>query len=412
MSLADRPLGAAHRAAGARVVAALTGRFRDLDLAEEAYAEACARAAAAWTAGPPTDPAAWLYRTATRAALDLLRRRAVRQRHVAAERLLLTEADDQEADDMLDAGLIPDERLRLIFVCCHPALAEEARVALTLKSVCRLDTDEIARAFLVAEPTLSQRLVRAKRKIAEAGVPFEVPPPQRWAERLSAVLSTVEVAYSIAHADAAGSGERAGFGPEMLGLAGLLVEVVSDEAEVLALAATIHFAEARRPARVDANGMMIPLAAQDPGRWNGALIARGDELLKRGFALRGSSVRLLKAGIHAAWCRRRSLADPPPWRKVLALYDALLELRDDPFVRLNRIVALAEVHGVGAACTAFAALERARFEGHLAYRVLEADLLRRTGKPEQAAEAYRRALDCRPSAAEARWLRAQLDCCA
>lgn len=393
------------------MVAALAARLRDLDLAEEAYAEACARAVTAWTENPPQDPAAWLYRAATRVALDQLRRRQVRRRHAEAERPLLTEAEDEEADDMLDASLIPDERLRLIFVCCHPALAEEARVALTLKTVCRLDTDEIARAFLVPEPTLAQRLVRAKRKIAEAGVSFEVPGPQRWAERLSAVLSTLEVAYSLAHADAAGAGARADFGPDMLGLARLLAELVPDEPDVLALAATIHFAEARRPARVDAAGMMIPLAEQDPARWDKTLIARGDAYLRRGFALQQQSIRLLKAGIHAAWCRRRSLEEPPPWPKVLALYDALLGLRDDPFVSLNRIVALAEVEGVEAALAAFEALDSARFEGHLAYHVLEADLMRRLGRRAEAAGAYRRALGLQPTQAEAAWLRRQLESC-
>lgn len=393
------------------MVAALAARFRDLDLAEEAYAEACARAVTAWAGDPPQDPVAWLYRTATRVAFDQLRRRQVRRRHAEAERPLLEEAGDEEADDLLDTSLIPDERLRLIFVCCHPALAEEARVALTLKTVCRLDTDEIARAFLVPEPTLAQRLVRAKRKIAEAGVPFEVPGPQRWAERLSAVLSTLEVAYSLAHADAGGAGARADFGPEMLGLARLLAKLVPDEPDVLALAATIHFAEARRPARVDVAGLMITLAHQDPARWDHALIARGDAYLRRGFALQEQSVRLLKAGIHAAWCRRRRLGEPPPWPKVLALYDALLALREDPFVRLNRIVALAEVEGVEAAWAEFEMLVPARLGQQLSYRALEADLLRKRGRIAEAAAAYRKALDLQPSSAEAKWLQQQLDSC-
>lgn len=403
MPPADTVLSHVHRAAAGRVVAALAARFRDLDLAEEAYAEACLRAVSAWHDRPPADPAAWLYHAATRVALDQLRRRAVRQRHAEAE-LPLLDQDKEEADDMSLPDLIPDERLRLIFVCCHPALAEEARVALTLKTVCRLDTAEIARAFLVPEPTLAQRLVRAKRKIAEAGVPFEVPGPTLWAERLSAVLSTIEVAYAHAHADAAGSGPRADFGPEMLSLSRLLVALVPEEPDVLALAATIHFAESRRPARLDADGMMVPLADQDPGRWDRTLIEEGDRYLRRGFALRDRSVRLLKAGIHAAWCRRRSLIEPPPWRKVRALYDALLEVRDDPFVRLNRLVALAETDGVATAWAEFEALPADRFAASLPFHALRADLLRRIGRTAEAADAYRLALRLNPSVVEAKWL--------
>jgi RNA polymerase sigma-70 factor (ECF subfamily) len=309
---------------------------------------------------------------------------------------------------MLDNGLIPDERLRLIFVCCHPALSEGARIALTLKTVCRLDTAEIARAFLVSETTLAQRLVRAKRKIAEAGVPFEVPRPGMWGERLSAVLSTVEVAYAHAHADAAATGAHAGFGTEMLSLAALLVELLPGEPDVLALAAALFFAEARRPARMDAGGLMIPLAEQDPGRWDRGMIERGDAFLRRGFALAPQSVRLLKAGIHAAWCRRASLAEPPPWTKVLALYDGLLALREDPFVRLNRLVALAEVEGPIAALAELGGLDATRFAGHLPFQVLHADLLRRTGNRGGASEAYRRALALGPSSAERRWLQATM----
>jgi len=405
--LADGPLGAVHRAVAPRVVAALAARFRDLDLAEEGYAEALAKAAARWSDGAPANPEGWLYRTAERAILDRLRRRAVRQRHAAAEQPLLHE-EEEEDETMLDTALIPDERLRLIFVCCHPALSDEARIALTLKTVCRLGTVEIARAFLVPEPTVAQRLVRAKRKIAEAGVPFEVPGPQLWAERLEAVLATIEIAYAQAHEDGAGSGRHAGFGPEMLGLTRLLAELLPDEHEVLALAATIHFAEARRPARIDPAGAMVPLAEQDPDEWDRVLIARGDALLRRGFALRSESVRLLKAGIHAAWCRRRSLAEPAPWSKVLALYDGLLRLRDDPFVRLNRAVALAEVASPDAALAEVAALDEERMEAYLPYHAVKADLLRRTGETALAAEAYAAALALAPPVAEAAWLRGRL----
>jgi RNA polymerase sigma-70 factor (ECF subfamily) len=296
------PLELSVRAAGARVIAALAGRYRDLDIAEEAFAEACARAAEAWPrTGAPEDPAAWLYRTADRAALDAFRRRQVRRR-LAPE--------PEEPAEMDEPCPIPDERLRLIFVCCHPAVAPDARAALTLRLVCGLSTAEIARAFLLPEPTLAQRLVRAKRKIAEAGVPFEVPGPQRWAGRLDAVLSTLEVAYAKAHEDAAGAGPYAGYGPEMLALTGLLAELLPGEQEVLALAALVRFAEARRPGRLQPDGAMMPLSQQDPALWRRDLVEQGAALLRRARKLGAARPRLFQAELHAAWCARRSLAEP------------------------------------------------------------------------------------------------------
>ncbi len=261
------------REAAARIIAALAARYRDLDLAEERFAEACARAAAAWRTSVPGRPDGWLYRTADRIALDSLRKRSVRDRLLPDP----CEPEPTMEDQMLDeTSLIPDQRLRLIFVCCHPAVASDSRAALTLRLVCGLDTNEIASAFLVSESTLAQRLVRAKRKIAEAGVSFEIPGPQLWSERLEAVLSTLEIAYSKAHEDAAGVGRHAGFSEEMLELTRLLAELLPEEPDVLALAALVRFAEARRPARIDAERYMVPLSLQDPALWRRDLIAQGD----------------------------------------------------------------------------------------------------------------------------------------
>ena len=239
-------LESAVRAAGGRIVAALAARFRDLDLAEEAFADACARAARDWPqGGAPDNPAGWLYRAAQRRALDALRLRKTRERFWPDAPEPAPSAEDLLMDDN---ALIPDERLRLIFVCCHPAVAIEARAALTLRLVCGLSTIEIARAFLIAEAALAQRLVRAKRKIAQAGVPFEVPGPEAWAERLDAVLTTLEVAYAKAHEDAAGAGAHAGYAEEMLGLTRVLADLLPTEPEPLAFAALVRYAEARRPA--------------------------------------------------------------------------------------------------------------------------------------------------------------------
>jgi RNA polymerase sigma-70 factor (ECF subfamily) len=389
----------------ARIVAALAARYRDLDLAEEAFAEACARAASAWREAAPDRPDAWLYRTADRCALDALRKRRVRER-------LAPEPPEPEptAEEMMmdDAALIPDERLRLIFVCCHPAVAPDARAALTLRLVCGLTTLEIARAFLLSEPTLAQRLVRAKRKIAEAGVPFEIPGPQLWAERLDAVLSTIEIAYSKAHEDAAGAGPHAGYGSEMIELTRILAELLPDEPDVLALSATVRFAEGRRTARTDGAGTMIPLSEQDPSLWQKDLIDRGFEFLRRGFALRPEgSARLVAAAIHGAWCNRKSLSEPAPWRKVLALYDALIALRDDPVTRLNRIVALAEVEGAEAAFRDLDQLDEKALAAFLPYHAVRADLLRRAGRTAEAANAYDAALGLCSTPAEAAWLRSR-----
>jgi len=393
------PLEQASREAGAGIVAALAARTRNLDLSEEAFAEACARAAAAWRGGAPANPAGWLYRTAERVALDALRRQEVRTR-LAPETPEPEPTPEELAMD--DAVLIPDERLRLIFVCCHPAVAPDARAALTLRLVCGLSTAEIAGAFLVPEPTMAQRLVRAKRKIAEAGVPFEIPPPQLWGERLEAVLSTIEVAYSMAHADAAGAGPHAAYAAEMLRLTRVLADLLPDEPEVLALAATLRFAEARRPARVDATGAMVPLAEQEPSLWNPVLIGEGEALLRRAAGLDAAGARTLQAAIHAAWCRRGSVSEPPPWRHVLRLYDALLEERDDPVVRLNRVVALSEVAGVEEALAEVERISGTR--SFLPFNAVRADLLRRLGRTGEADAAYGDALALDPDEAERRWL--------
>jgi len=405
--MSDPVLDRTARAASGRIIAALAARYRDLDIAEDAFAEACMRAAATWPQhGTPENPGAWLYRVGDRCALDALRRRRTRQRLSVDPQEPEPNAEGMMADD---ATLIPDERLRLIFVCCHPAVAADTRAALTLKLVCGLSTAEIARAFLIAEPTLLQRLVRAKRKIAHAGVPFEIPGPDAWAERLDAVLSTIEVAYAKAHEDAAGAGRHAGYAPEMLNLTRILATMLPREPDVLALAALVRYAEARRPARLDDTGAMVPLSEQDPALWRRPLIDEADIYLMRATALASPGQRQLQAAIHAAWCARQSLAEPPPWGRVLALYDALLLCRDDPVVRLNRAVALSEVTGVEAALAHVEELDSAALRSFLPYHAVRADLLRRAGRMAEAREAYDDALALEPTPAERLWLTRRRD---
>ena len=398
-------LDRAFRAAAGRVIAALAARFRDLDLAEESFSAACVSAARTWPkAGEPKDAAAWLYRASYRAALDELRRRRVRSR-VPADTL----RSEPTAEEILasDADLIPDERLRLIFVCCHPAIAPDARAALTLRLVCGLATSVIAAAFLVPLPTMLQRLTRAKRKIAAAGVPFEVPRPDAWTERLESVLTTLEVAYAKAHEEAAGKGPHAGYAEEMLDLTGCLAELLPREGEVLGLAALVRYAEARRPARVDRQGIMIPLASQDPALWRRPLLIDADRFLHRAHNLGAFGPRALNAAIHGVWCSRRSLSEAPPWHTVLSLYDVMLAQRDDVVVRLNRAVALAEVAGPAQALAEVDALPAAKLDGFQPWHAVRADLLKRLGRLEESRAAYDRAIALAPGAAEHDWLLAQ-----
>lgn len=393
------------RAAAGRIIAALAARFRDLDLAEDAFADACEAAARHWpTRGVPDDPAAWLYQVAARRALDAIRRGGVRARLLPD----LIDRGAQQADEVdEDIHLIPDERLRLIFVCCHPAIAPDSRAALTLRLVCGLSAAEIATSFLVGEATLLQRLTRAKRKIARAGIPFEVPGPAEWPERLEAVLSTLEIAYAKAHADAAGRAAYAGFAAEILALTDTLATMLPDQGEVLGLAALVRYAEARRPARTDADGMMIPLADQDPRCWDRALIEAGDLYLHRARNVGITGTRALQAALHGVWCARRNLADPPPWATILTLYDALLRQRDDLVIRLNRAVALAEIAGPDTALAELDALACPRLDAFQPWHAVRADLLRRVGRDAESRAAYDRAIALAEGEAEARWLRAR-----
>jgi RNA polymerase sigma-70 factor (ECF subfamily) len=388
------------REAGGRIIAALASRFRDIDLAEDALAEACMRSVKAWARdGAPPDPAAWLYRAAYRCAIDVLRRRGLESRRApyAAEPAT---ADGGTEDSMP----IPDERLALIFLCCHPAVAIDARAALTLRLVCGLSTREIAQAFLLPEATLAQRLVRAKRKIAQAGVPFEVPGPDGWPERMDAVLSTLEVVYAKAHEDAAGRGPHAGYALEALELTRVLAQLAPEDPEVMALAATTRFTEARRSSRTDPEGSMVPLSEQDPQRWDRSLIGQAGAYLDRALALDPRRPRVVQAAIHALWCARTSLAEPPPWRQVLELYDLLLRVRDDPVVRVNRAVALAEVSGAQSALRELAALDADGLGDFLPYHAVRADLLRRAGRRSDALQAYDAAIALVATAAERAWL--------
>jgi len=403
---AERLLGETVRDAGDRIRAALAIRFRDLDMAEEAFAFASLRAVETWGRdGPPRDPAAWLYAVGRRRAFDLGRRAKVREAavHDAPE-----PTPDPEAILVAAFEPIPDERLRLIFVCCHPALAPEARIALTLRTLCGLSVERLARAWLTTEAAMLQRLTRARRKIRDTRIRFEIPEPAAWGERLEAVLATLEIAYAQAYEDAGGASETADLAGETLRLSGLLCDLLPQEPEVLGLAAMIRLAESRRPARLDAGGAMVPLSEQDVALWDSRLIAEAAGLLRRAAALGRSGPYQLMAAIHAAHATRRETG-ATAWGDIATLYDYLLSVRPSPVAQVNRAVAVAEARGADAGLAALAAIEGpARLADWLPYQAARAGLCAKAGRAAEAADALRCALALGPAPAERLFLARRL----
>ncbi len=367
------------RAEHGRAVAVLARVFGDLDLAEDAVQEACAIATVKWRAeGLPPSPAGWLITTARNRGIDRLRRESARaDRHGQAALL-------HAAAEPFDEGAIPDERLRLIFTCCHPALSTAARVALTLRLLGGLTTAEIAHAFLVPEPTLAQRLVRAKAKIRDARIPYRVPDAADLPARLNAVLAVLYLIFTEAHTASTGPDlTRPDLAAEAIRLTRILAALLPDEPEVLGLLALQLLTESRRAARLDANGIPVLLPDQDRGRWDWALIAEGQSLVRQCLRLDRPGPYQIQAAINAVH------SDGTDWVQILALYDQLLALTPTPIVALNRAVAVAEVDGPAVALTIVDSLHLAN--RHL-FHAVRADLLARLGRTADAAEAYDEAL--------------------
>jgi len=373
-----------------RVLAALIGYLGDFDLAEECAQEAFAIAAARWPRdGTPASPGAWLVATGRNRAIDRIRR----DRTLAAKTRLLDvpEAVDDHVQD--DDDTIPDERLELIFTCCHPALAIEAQVALTLRTLGGLTTAEIARAFLVPESTMAQRLVRAKRKIRDAGIPFRVPPAHLLPDRLAAVLAVVYLVFNE------GYGGRGELADEALRLGRALAELLPDEPEVHGLLALMLLHDARRAARLR-DGDLVLLADQDRALWDAAQIAQGRASLERALALRGRGPYVVQAAIAAL-----HVDEPPDWPQIAALHGELMRLTGSPVVELNRAIAVAEVDGPEAGLEILDGLE---LEDYRYLHSTRGELLRRLGRTAQARAAFRRALDLAHAEPERRLLERRL----
>lgn len=382
-------------------MAALAAYSRDLDLAEDGFADAAA-ALLASAAAPPDNVAGWLYIAAQRRMIDALRRSARRDRLMAREATL---ADDGSTG-IAFPDPIADERLRLIFVCAHPAIAPDARVALALRVVCGVPVERLAAAFLVPPATLAQRLTRAKAKIRDAGISFDVPDRHLWPERMEAVLTALELGYGVAYADSAGALD-ADLAPEVRRLAGLLAELVPDDPEVLGLAALIELGESRRAARTDAAGRMIPLSQQDAARWDGAAIARAHQLMVRAAAAGRSGPCQLLAAIHLTHARRRS-AGFTDWTAIAALYDLLVAIRPGVAAATARAVAVARRDGAAAGLAALGALDSAAVTHHRGWHSARGHLLADLGRDQEAFAAVARALALGPPPAEAEYLAALL----
>ncbi|SDI16720.1 RNA polymerase, sigma subunit, ECF family [Actinokineospora alba] len=405
MSDVEAAITRAHHDEWARVIAALTRRFGDLDLAEEAAAEAFATAVERWPAdGVPPNPGAWLTTTANRKAIDRIRRENKRDDKHKEARLVY---DDDPPER---PGAIDDDRLRLIFTCCHPALAMDTRVALTLRMVGGLTVPEIARAFLVAENTMGQRITRAKAKIKAARIPYRLPSAEDLPARVSGVLAVLFLVFNEGYlATGPDTGPvRHDLTAEAIRLTRLIRALLPRDGEVAGLLALMLLTESRRTARISATGELVALDEQDRGAWDADMIAEGHRLVRERLAAGVAPGRYqILAAINAVHTSARDVRDTD-WSQVLALYDQLVRLDPSPIIALNRAIAVAELDGPEVALAIVDRLAEA-LAGYHAYHATRADLLRRLGQSRQSRAAYDKAIELAGNTAETAYLTRRRD---
>ncbi|APO75613.1 RNA polymerase sigma factor protein [Rhizobium etli 8C-3] len=395
-------------AARPKALGALLRYFRDLDIAEEAFQEACLRAIRTWPdKGPPRDPTAWLIFVGRNSGIDAVRRRAKTQ--ALPDEELISDKEDTESDiaDRLDESNYRDDILRLLFICCHPDLPATQQIALALRIVSGLSVQQIARAFLVGESAMEQRITRAKARVSKAGVPFETPGPEERAERLSIVSTMIYLIFNEGYSQGDPKREAAAFSDEAIRLGRLLLRIFPGDPEIMGLLALMLLQISRREARFDANGELVLLEDQDRSRWNHALINEALNLLDKAIRHRRPGPYQLQAAIAAIHSRAKQAKDTD-WEEIDLLYSVLERLQPSPVVTLNRAVAISKLKGPEEALRLVEKLGE-KLDGYFYYHGLRGGLLKQMGRAKEAREAFDRAIALANSAAEAAHIRLQID---